>query len=159
MLEIGFGPGLGVQRLAALVPQGQVAGVDSSPVMLEAASRRNAAAIAAGRVELQLGSVTALPYADDCFDRGLAVQVINYLAEPLPGLREWRRVMKPGGRVAVFFEGPEKFERTRDMLAGIYTPYSEQEVMGLLEQAGFARIWFETRQFLGARGICVPGER
>src|SRR4051794_4594354 len=51
LLVVGFGPGLGVERLAA---DGAtfVGGVDPSGVMLRAATRRNADAVAAGRVEL-----------------------------------------------------------------------------------------------------------
>lgn len=158
VLEIGFGPGVALQRIAALVPQGHVAGVDSSPVMQEAATKRNAAEIASGRIELRAGVITALPYPDHHFDKGLAVQVINYLPDLLTGLREWRRVMKPGGRVALFFEAPEKYARTRQLLEGIYRPYAAEEVVSLMQQVGFSRVWCETKAFFGARGICVLAE-
>jgi len=52
VLEIGFGPGIGIQRAALLVSEGLVIGIDHSEVMLRQASKRNAAAIAQGRVEL-----------------------------------------------------------------------------------------------------------
>lgn len=159
VLEIGFGPGLALQKIAAMVPQGWVAGIEPSEVMFQAAAKRNAAAIAAGRVELKLGDITALPYPDNHFDKGLAVQLINYLPEPLAGLIEWRRVMKPQGRIALFFEAPEKFERTRKMLKGIYRPYAGQEVIELVQQAGFARAWLEARQWWYGRGYCVLGEK
>ena len=47
VLEIGFGPGHGIQQAARLAAQGRVAGVDFSETMLKQASRLNAAAIAA----------------------------------------------------------------------------------------------------------------
>jgi len=52
VLEIGFGPGHGIQQAARIATQGRVAGVDFSETMLRQASRRNAAAITAGKVEL-----------------------------------------------------------------------------------------------------------
>src|SRR4051812_2684160 len=48
VLEIGFGPGVAITELAARATQGQVYGIDHSQVMVEQASRRNAAAIRAG---------------------------------------------------------------------------------------------------------------
>jgi len=47
VLEIGFGPGLAIQKVAAIVSKGLVAGVDSSETMLKLAQKRNAASIAA----------------------------------------------------------------------------------------------------------------
>jgi SAM-dependent methyltransferase len=56
VLEIGFGPGLAIAELSRRVgEEGHVYGIDPSEVMLQQATRRNAAAIAAGRVTLTLG--------------------------------------------------------------------------------------------------------
>ncbi|WP_456858055.1 class I SAM-dependent methyltransferase [Bradyrhizobium sp. USDA 4515] len=59
VLEVGFGPGVVLQRLSTLVPAGRVAGIDPSQEMVGQARARNAAAIEDGRVELWLGSVSA----------------------------------------------------------------------------------------------------
>src|SRR5579862_9375862 len=58
VLEIGFGPGTDLQRASRMAAF--VAGVDHSDVMVKQASRRNAAAIREGRVEVQLGSAAKL---------------------------------------------------------------------------------------------------
>src|SRR6266545_2442564 len=57
ILEIGFGPGLAIHHLTLTSPARFIAGIDDSPIMLQQARRRNAAAIQSGRVELQCGSV------------------------------------------------------------------------------------------------------
>ena len=62
VLEIGFGPGLAIAALVR-AGAGQVYGIDHSAVMLRQASRRNAAAIRAGRVTLLRASVDQLPPA------------------------------------------------------------------------------------------------
>ena len=67
--EIGFGPGHGIQQVVRLATQGRVAGVDFSESMLRQASRRNAAAITAGRVELCLGDASALLYPENKIGR------------------------------------------------------------------------------------------
>jgi len=57
VLEVGFGPGVVIQRLAKLAAAGHVAGIDQSREMVEQARARNAAAVQCGLVELRLGSV------------------------------------------------------------------------------------------------------
>jgi ubiquinone/menaquinone biosynthesis C-methylase UbiE len=121
VLEIGFGPGVAIRLLAELVPQGHVAGVDPSRVMMEQASARNRAAIKAGRVELRRGSVESLPFEDDSFDRALAVNAMQVWPDAAAGLNEVRRVLRRGGRLALGF-----------------TPYSGQRKEGLVETLGMA---------------------
>ena len=101
VLEVGFGPGAGLARLAAAVPDGCVEGVDHSAAMLDAARRRNRRAVAAGRVRVQLGSVDVLPYEDQSFDGVIAVNNHQFWRDPLADLREIVRVLRPGGRVVV----------------------------------------------------------
>src|SRR5215510_9153681 len=103
VLEVGFGPGVGIQVLAALASSGRVVGVDSSKEMVEQATARNAKAIAAGRVELRAGSVEQLPFADMTFDHALAINSMQVWPDALAGLREIKRVMRRGGQIALAF--------------------------------------------------------
>jgi ubiquinone/menaquinone biosynthesis C-methylase UbiE len=73
VLEVGFGPGVGIQLLTEKAPSGRVVGVDPSIEMVAQATARNAAAIKAGRVDLREGSVERLPFEDEIFDCALAV--------------------------------------------------------------------------------------
>jgi tRNA A58 N-methylase Trm61 len=52
VLEVGFGPGVIIQRLSKLAPAGHIAGIDPSLEMVEQARARNATAIQNGRVDL-----------------------------------------------------------------------------------------------------------
>jgi SAM-dependent methyltransferase len=94
ILEIGFGPGIAVQ---ALVRAGaaHVYGIDHSGVMLRRASRRNAAAIRAGRVTLVEASVERIPPAlDGPFDAIVAVNALGFLAR---ARRAARRAARTAG--------------------------------------------------------------
>jgi signal transduction histidine kinase len=101
VIEVGFGPGLAVERNAARAACGLVAGVDRSEVMVRRARRRNAAAIAAGRVGLRVGDATGLPFDTASFSRGLAVDSLPFWSPAEAGLRELHRVLAPGARPAV----------------------------------------------------------
>ena len=121
VLEVGFGPGVIIRHLSELASAGHVAGIDPSPEMVEQARARNAIAIKGGRVDLRFGSVESLPFDDNAFDKALAINSMQVWPDSTAGLREMRRVMKPGARVALGF-----------------TPYSGQQNTGLTELLGAA---------------------
>src|SRR5262245_28190592 len=61
VLEVGFGPGVGIELLSRAASAGVVAGVDPSEEMLARAKVRNADALQGRRVELRHGSAESLP--------------------------------------------------------------------------------------------------
>ena len=97
VLEVGFGPGLVIQRLSNLAAAGRVAGIDQSWEMVEQARARNATAIQSDRVDLRHGSVESLPFDDNSIDKAVAINSMQVWPDAVAGLREIRRVMKPGG--------------------------------------------------------------
>src|SRR5512146_1366803 len=145
VLEIGFGPGYGIQRVAGLASQGRVAGVDFSETMLQQATRRNAAAIAAGKVEVQLVDASTLPYPDNSFHKVFGTNVVYFWKEPAATLQEIRRVMKPGGRLALYVISKEDIAKFKVTQTGVYRLYSGDELAGLLTQAGFHQARFVIR--------------
>jgi SAM-dependent methyltransferase len=100
VLEIGFGPGIAIRKLSRRAPHGLVCGVDHSAVMVRQATRRNAAAVRAGRVDLRLGSAEHLSAFAEPFDKVLAVNNMGMWREPAELLKELHRLMRPGGRLA-----------------------------------------------------------
>jgi ubiquinone/menaquinone biosynthesis C-methylase UbiE len=95
VLEIGFGPGLAVQQASNVARF--VAGIDRSAVMVQQASKRNARAIRAGRVELRQGAAQKLPYPSATFDKVFAVNSLHSWSDQAAGLAEVQRVLKPLG--------------------------------------------------------------
>src|ERR1700704_3742077 len=123
VLEVGFGPGVGIRLLAGSA--GYVAGVDASGEMVQQATARNANVIQSGRVDLRHGSVESLPFENNTFDKALAINSMQIWPDAVGGLQEMRRVMRSGGRAALGF-----------------TPYSGQPNSGLTETltaAGFTQ--------------------
>jgi ubiquinone/menaquinone biosynthesis C-methylase UbiE len=159
VLEIGFGPGLGIQRAASLATQGRVAGVDFSQTMLEQATSRNAVAIDAGLVELCLGDATALLYPENTFHKAFATNVIYFWRDPLANLQELHRVMKPGGRLALYVIAKENLQKFRLTQTGVYQLYSGEDLVRLFTQAGFHHTRFVTKPERLRTGICALAER
>jgi ubiquinone/menaquinone biosynthesis C-methylase UbiE len=137
VLEVGFGPGVGIELLARLASTGYVAGVDDSKEMVEQATARNMRAIERGRVDLRHGTVERLPFEDHTFDTALAINSMQVWPEVAAGLRAMRRVIKAGGTIALGF-----------------TPYAGQPKSGLtalLTAAGFT----EAHVVETAHGFCA----
>jgi ubiquinone/menaquinone biosynthesis C-methylase UbiE len=116
VLEVGSGPGVGLELAAARAYAGRVVGVDPSVTMLEMAQRRNRAQIEAGRVELRLGAADQLPFDDASFDKAMTMNSLHLWPDPVAGLKEVRRTLRRGGRIAVAitrfsYASPDKFER------------------------------------------------
>jgi ubiquinone/menaquinone biosynthesis C-methylase UbiE len=89
-LELGVGTG----RDLPLYPSGQpVFGLDPHPQNVEASLAR------APRVPLVLGRAETLPFRDGTFDTVVSSLVFCSVDDPVQGLREIRRVLRPGGRL------------------------------------------------------------
>ncbi len=104
VLEIGFGPGVAIQELARRATRGRVYGIDHSDVMVRQATRRNAAAVREGRVELRRASFEDLPDFDGPLDKILAVNSMQFADDPVARLRSLRCLLRPGGRMAVVLQ-------------------------------------------------------
>ncbi|KAJ8113788.1 hypothetical protein ONZ43_g5071 [Nemania bipapillata] len=104
ILDVGCGPGTITLGLAAHVPEGNVAGVDANSDAIESA-RELCKQRGVTNTSFTVGDVFKLPFEDNYFDIVHAHQVLGHLpggeGEPgvVRGLREMRRVCKPGGFV------------------------------------------------------------
>ena len=99
VLDIATGTGLSAEAaLAAVGPSGHVTASDVSPAMVEKACERLGKAPNAS-VSVEDGQ--ALSFADGSFDAVLCNLGLMFFPDPVRGLSEFRRVLRPGGRVAV----------------------------------------------------------
>jgi ubiquinone/menaquinone biosynthesis C-methylase UbiE len=102
-LDAGCGIGLQAIQLAdAVGPAGHVTGLDLSPELLGYAREMAEKAGLLGSLSFKVGDVRELPFDDDSFDWAWSKDCVGYAPlEPLPLVQELRRVVKPGGIVAI----------------------------------------------------------
>lgn len=95
LLDLGCGPGVLLRALAASSPGVKAFGLDEGPERLLAARAAEPPAA------LLRGDAQRLPFGDRTFERVLAAEVLEHLPEDAAALREIRRVLAPGGLLAI----------------------------------------------------------
>ena len=99
-VDVGSGTGANTARLAATVdPGGTATGIEPNPALREVAARR-AQATASNAVFLD-GTAGALPLPDASVDVLVCERVLQHVDDPDAAVREFARVLRPGGRVAL----------------------------------------------------------
>jgi ubiquinone/menaquinone biosynthesis C-methylase UbiE len=97
LLDIGCGAGGAL--IVAREAGAEVAGLDASAAMVDEASQQ----LPGARIEV--GEMEELPFADASFDAVTAFNALQFAADPINVLSEARRVLGPGGVVAVLVWG------------------------------------------------------
>lgn len=141
ILDIACGPGMQTLELARR-SGGHVTAIDlHMPFLAEAARRARAAGIP-DRIRFVRASMTALPFADGAFD-ALWCEGALYMMGFAEGLQAWKRLLKPGGYVAVtepvLFQPPE--ETPPEVLAGWAEYPAVTTITRILARAAWARYW------------------
>jgi ubiquinone/menaquinone biosynthesis C-methylase UbiE len=106
VLEIGCGHGVAAGFVCERLDGGRLTAVDRSPKMIEAAGRRNAAYVEAGKAEFIVAELEDLDLGDRRFDKVFAVRVGLFHREP----ERARALVEPwlaaGGTVSAFYDSP-----------------------------------------------------
>ena len=127
ILDVGCGTGA---NLLMLSEYGDAEGVDISEDALAFCRER-------GLDKVSLGAGEKLPYEDGTFDLVTALDVVEHMDDDLAGLREMRRVLRPGGRVLLFVPTFMFLWGLQDDVSNHRRRYRLPELRRVLEQAGF----------------------
>jgi ubiquinone/menaquinone biosynthesis C-methylase UbiE len=150
LLDVGCGTGDLLRRLGGRF---ECAGCDPAEEMLQHARAANPAA------ELAAAPAEALPFEDARFDVALCIEVVRYLDDPRPALRELARVVRPGGLALVTFAPlatTSLYPLVNAVTARVRVPgltrvrqrfHTVRGAERLLAGAGFERVEVEARYF------------
>jgi ubiquinone/menaquinone biosynthesis C-methylase UbiE len=153
VLELGHGPGYGIGLAAARAAAGKVVGIDHSAVMHAQARRRNAAAVAQGRVELHVASLENLPPFPFAFEKVFACNVLMFVARPEDVLRRVRGLVVPGGRVAFTHQPRQAGATAADARR------SGEDMRAHLTASGFEEIRVSELPLRPVPAVCAIGHR
>ncbi|SDL03700.1 class I SAM-dependent methyltransferase [Nonomuraea jiangxiensis] len=153
LLDVGCGTG--VVTAAALALGAEVTAVDADPVMLELTARRHPYAT------IRPAVLPDLPFEDEVFDAIAGNFVINHVPETDRALKELRRVLRPGGTLALTWWKADEMTATSvfaEAITAARIPYeppprpfsgndTPRRFVALLEEAGFARAAVDTMRW------------
>jgi SAM-dependent methyltransferase len=134
LLELGCGGGLLLRD--AVATGARATGLDHSAEMVQLARER------APGAEVVRGRAECLPFADATFSAIALSVVLLFFAEPVTVLRECRRVLRPGGRLAAYTTGPELrgTPAAPEPIASRVHFYSDANLAALARRAGLTDV-------------------
>lgn len=106
VLEIGCGHGVAAALVCERLDEGFLTAIDRSAKMIEAATRRNAEQLAAGKAEFLVASLEQLDLGDRRFDKVFAVRVGLFRRDPDRANSLVEPWLAPGGQVRAFYDEP-----------------------------------------------------
>jgi SAM-dependent methyltransferase len=144
ILDVGCGGGGTVHKLAKIATNGKVYGVDFSDECVMVSRMTNSRLVQMGRVAIQKGSVSCLPFSDSMFDLVTAVNTHNYWPDLVTDLQETLRVLKPDGKLIIIgsvYGGGKHDKRNRKYAELIEIAFpSIKELHELFLRAGYTEV-------------------
>jgi trans-aconitate methyltransferase len=153
VLEIGFGPGIAIQKMSEIVKEGVIWGIDHSDIMLKQASKRNKEAISSGRIKLLLNSVSNLPSFEEPLDKMLDINSFQFWENPIEDLKSLRDHLRLGGLIALVQQPRKPGAKEEDTIE------AGEKFAEYLKAAGFKEIKIEQKKMKPVSTVCVLGKK
>jgi SAM-dependent methyltransferase len=152
VLEIGFGNGRLVPLLVGMAEGVRYAGADISPTMVDEATTANHGLVKAGRADIRVASVDALPFADAAFDRAVSINTLYFWPDPVRGLSELRRVLRVDGLLLLACIHPETAATNPIMKEEFgFAIHNQTRIVELHRAAGFSEVAIEPYEEVSRR--------
>jgi ArsR family transcriptional regulator len=135
--DLGAGEGLISQLLARRAAK--VWCIDNSPRMVEVGTAL-AAKNGLANLTYKLGDIEAVPLPDHSVDLAILSQALHHAQKPPVALAEAHRILRPGGQLVVLDLKAHTFEKAHELYADVWLGFTEGQLHGWLQQAGFQSI-------------------
>lgn len=138
IMEIGYGPGLGIYQIADSFPGCRISGIDFSELMFRKASVKNRKFIEKGTVRLKHGDILTIEPGEDKFDKIFCVNVIYFWNNLNQAFKRIFNMLGKEGKFLIYMDHRDSLEKAK-FLAD-FCKYPVEEVERELKGAGFTHI-------------------
>ena len=136
LLEIGYGPGIGINMIAQKFSSSIIHGIDFSPLMYNRARKYNKLYIG-DKVQLQFGDFLKMPIDSNSYDKVFCLNVIYFWDDLIAPFEKILSILQYGGTFHIYMATKEMLKRATD---GVFNKYSIEQVVEALRSAGFAEV-------------------
>ncbi len=146
ILDIGCGGGGNIDRLVKIAVDGKVYGIDYSETSIHISRRVNKENIEKGLVEIQLTSVSNLPFSKNTFDLVTAFESYYFWPDLINDLKGIYKILKVGGTLALINGGykseNQKFKKRNEKWSkiGNFDIHTPDDFKEFLTKAGYSEI-------------------
>lgn len=152
LLEIGYGPGTGINTIARRCPTCIIHGIDFSPLMYKRASKYNKAYIDKRSMLLQHGDFLKMTAADLNYDKIFCLNVVYFWNELRKPFEKVHSLLKKGGSFHIYMADKNALIKKRAP-DSVFNKYSVEQVAEILKSVGFENVdhYFEKGHYIKAQ--------
>ncbi len=159
IIDVGVGPGYSLKLLSERFPNADIIGIDPFDEMLAYATKNVLNSIDSSKVRVLKGQTPNLPLKNDTADYVLLINMVYFWENPINEFKDIKRTLKSQGKLLLYFTGPEGIAETIED-EGVFYKHSEEEIIGLLRNAGFVQIKsVQYRRKLGQIGYIISATK
>jgi len=152
LLEIGFGPGIGIQMISHSCESCTIHGIDFSKLMYKKAGKLNKTGIENNKVQLKYGDFLQIPFEESHYDKIFCLNVIYFWNELNNPFEKIVSLLKTGGFFHIYmFDVKTLIEKKAP--DSIFNKYSLEHVVDVLKLTGFSEIehYYKKGHFIKAK--------
>jgi ubiquinone/menaquinone biosynthesis C-methylase UbiE len=140
ILEIGYGPGRGIQEILTKNAYCTMKGIDFSDLMYTVATKRNRKFINNNRLELLKGDFLSFGLPENAFSKVFGVNVIYFWPDLVLAATKIKKILKPGGKTVFYMSHKDDLVKIGFTKSSIFSKHDIEKVLGAFKQAGFSKV-------------------
>lgn len=142
LLEIGYGPGVGINLISKMFDLCHIYGIDFSELMFKRASKLNKQFIENKKVRLQFGDFNTVEISTSDFDKIFCLNVVYFWDDLQKPFEKVLSLLKEGGMFCFYMAKNDDLARLNFTKNEIFNKYSIEQITHALQIAGFKDISF-----------------
>mgnify|MGYP002266731933 CR=1 FL=1 len=159
ILEVGFGGGDLLTRMAKEIDEGLITGIDFSSDIIEIGKKRFQALLDTGKLEIHHADAGSLSFDANSFNKVCTVNTIYFWPDVERVLQELLRVLHSKGLIIISLSTREAMDNIEIITRHGFNKYGAEEVKQLLGSAGFINVRVIFGENNHGEFVCVVGEK
>jgi cyclopropane fatty-acyl-phospholipid synthase-like methyltransferase len=153
ILEIGYGPGIGIDLIAKKFESCDIYGIDFSGLMYRRATRRNKQVIKKNRVHLLFGDFVETEISMNCFDKIFCINVVYFWNDLQKPFERVKSLLKDDGMFCFYMAKKDDLNKLKFTKDDIFNKYSIEQILKALKSVEFKEVdyYFKKGYYIKAK--------